>query len=143
MEKYDQVILREIQKNTHMGMEAIDALMPHVKDERLARELAKESMQYGNFYEKAADALEKEQARQYKKLEQKDYMLRSGVWMGLFMDSSTSHMSEMVIQGANRGITDMYKILNHNRKAAEETQKLAKALMDMEEKTIKSLREYL
>ena len=47
MRNQDQVILREIQKNTHMGMEAIDALMPRITEESFARELAKQSMMYG------------------------------------------------------------------------------------------------
>ena len=61
MKNQDQVILREIQKNTHMGLEAIDALMPRVRDEHFARELAKESMMYGNYYEKATNELLKEE----------------------------------------------------------------------------------
>ena len=52
MKNQDQVILHEIQKNTHMGMETIDALMPRIRDEDFAKELAKQSMMYGEFYEK-------------------------------------------------------------------------------------------
>ena len=57
MNNQDQVLLREIQKNAHMGMEAIDALMPRVKKETFAEELAKQSMAYGEYYEKATNSL--------------------------------------------------------------------------------------
>ena len=143
MKNQDQVILREIQKNTHMGLEAIDALMPRVKDESFAKEIARQSMAYGEYYEKATNELLKEEKRLYKDIKGKDIMLRSGIWMQTFMDGSTSHMAEMMIQGANRGITDMYKILNHNRHASGNISSLAKELMDMEEKTITRLRDYL
>ena len=143
MKNQDQVILREIQKNTHMGLEAIDALMPRVRDEHFARELANESMMYGNYYEKATNELLKEENRLYKDVKGKDMMLRMGIWMQTFKDSSTSHMAELMIQGANRGITDMYKILNHNKHANGNISAMANELMDMEEKTITMLRDYL
>ena len=143
MKNQDQVILREIQKNTHMGLEAIDALMPRVKDESFAKEIAKQSMMYGEYYEKATNELLQEDKRLYRDVKGKDMMLRTGIWMQTFMDGSTSHMAEMMIQGANRGITDMYKILNYNKHASGGVCILAKELMDMEEKTIKKLRDYL
>ena len=70
-------------------------------------------------------------------------MLRGGIWMKTFGNHSISHMAEMVIQGANRGITDMYKVLNRNRHATEDIQNIAKELMDMEEKSIGRLKEFL
>ncbi len=143
MKNQDQVILREIQKNTHMGLEAIDALMPRVKDESFAKEIARQSMLYGEYYEKATNELLHEDKRLYRDVKGTNIMLRAGVWMQTFMDSSTSHMAQMMIQGANKGITDMYKILNHNRHASGNVSILAKELMDMEEKTIKKLRNYL
>ncbi len=143
MKNQDQVILREIQKGAHMGMESIDALMPRIKKEEFAKELAKESVDYGSYYEKATNMLLKEDKRLYKDVAGKDIMLRGGIWMSTFMNGSTSHMAEMVIQGANRGITDMYKVLNHNKHASESVMDLAKQMMDMEEKSITRLRDYL
>ncbi len=143
MKNQDQVILREIQKSAHMGMESIDALMPRIKKEEFAKELAKESVDYGGYYEKATNLLLKEDKRLYRDVAGKDIMLRSGIWMSTFMNGSTSHMAEMVIQGANRGLTDMYKVLNHNKHASSDIMALAKDLMDMEEKSIVRLRDYL
>lgn len=143
MKNQEQVVLREIQKNTHMGLEAIDALMPRVKNEKFARELANESVMYGTYYDKATDELAKAEKRLYKNVQGKDRMVRMGVWMQTFMDGSTSHMAEMMIQGANRGITDMYKILNHNKHIGTDISDMAKELMDMEERSIAKLRDYL
>lgn len=143
MRNQEQVVLREIQKNTHMGLEAIDALMSHVKNEKFAKELANESVMYGTFYDKATDELAKAEKRLYKNVQGKDRMVRMGVWMQTFMDGSTSHMAEMMIQGANRGITDMYKILNHNKHIGADISNMAKELMDMEERSIAKLRDYL
>ena len=70
-------------------------------------------------------------------------MLRGSIWVKTFMNQSTSHMAEMVIQGVNRGVTDMHKVLNHNKYANVSVKELAKEWMDMEEKHITRLREYL
>lgn len=143
MKNQDQVILREIQKNAHMGLEAIDALMPRVKKEEFARELAEQSILYGEYYEKATNRLLEEKDRLYKDIKGKDRMLRSGVWVQTFMDGSVSHMAELMIQGANRGITDMHKVLNHNKHASGSVSALARELMDKEEKAIARLRDFL
>lgn len=143
MKNQEQVVLREIQKNTHMGLEAIEALFSRVKQENFAKELAKEAMLYGDYYERATEELQKARKRLYKDVKGTDIMLRMGIWMQTFKDGSTSHMAEMMIQGANRGLTDMYKVLNHNTHVSKEVSALAKELMDMEEKTITTLRGYL
>ena len=143
MNNQDQVVLREIQKNAHMGMEAIDALMPRVKKETFAEELAKQSMAYGEYYEKATNSLIDAEKRLYKDATGKNMMLRGSIWVKTFMNQSTSHMAEMVIQGVNRGVTDMHKVLNRNKYANVSVKELAKEWMDMEEKHITRLREYL
>ena len=143
MKNQDQAILHEIQKNTHMGLEAIDAMMPRVKDEVFAKELAGQSVKYGEYYEKASDRLSLESDRLYKDVKGKDLVLRSSIWMQTFMDGSSGHMADMMIQGVNRGITDLQKVLNHNRHASNEIIRLASDVMDMEQQAIGRLREYL
>lgn len=143
MKMQDQIILREIVKNSRMGMEAIDALMPYVKKEQFAREISRQAMDYGAYYEKAANKLSQVDKHIYKSSLGKSNMLRSGIWMQTFMDSSTSHLAEMMIQGANRGITEMYKALHRNIYCSTDVRALAKELMDMEEKSINKLRDYL
>ena len=143
MNNQDQVVLREIQKNTHMGMEAIDALMPRVKKEEFARELANQSMMYGEYYEKASNKLKEEENRLYKDVSGKNMMLRGGIWIKTFMNQSTGHMAELVIHSTNRGIMDMYKSLKYNKYANVSTKELAKELMEMQEMSISKMKEYL
>ena len=143
MHNQDQVVLREIQKNTHMAMEVIDALMPRVKQEEFARELAKQSMTYGKYYEKATNGLKEAKDRLYKDTAGKNVLLRGSIWVQTFMNQSTSHMAEMMIQGANRGITDIVKALNHNKYANAGIKELAMEVMDMEEQYINRMKGYL
>lgn len=143
MKKQDQVILREIQKGANTGMLAIDALMPRVKDKHMIKELSKQSMMYGDYLDRATARLMDSDNRYYKDKNSKKIMMRSGIKMRTMMDNSSSHIAELMIQGANRGLTDMYKVMNHNKEATEDIAKFAKEMMDMEEKSITTLRDYL
>ena len=59
------------------------------------------------------------------------------------LNDSTSHIAELMIKGNNRGLTDMWKIMNHHKNAGKESVEVAKELMDFEEKCIQSLKVYL
>ena len=63
--------------------------------------------------------------------------------MGTMLNVSTSHLAELMIQGSNRGLTNMYKAVKHNTLAQEKSVELAKELMDFEEKTIEEMKQYL
>ncbi len=143
MKKEDQVILREIQKGANTGMLAIDAIMTNVKDKNMLRELSKQSMMYEDFYERATDQLKSDNERYYKDKNSKKIMMRSGIIMRTMMDHSNSHVAELMIKGANMGLTDMYKVMNHNKSASKNIYELGKDMMDMEEKSITALRDYL
>ena len=59
------------------------------------------------------------------------------------MNSTTSHLAEMMIRGSNMGMTSLWKVMNHTPEAGEKTVSLAKELMDFEENNIKELKKYL
>lgn len=143
MKKQDEVILREIQKGANTGLLAIDAIMTNVKDKNMLRELSKQSMMYSDFYERATGRLESDKERSYKNTDSKKIMMRTGIIMRTMMDHSNSHVAELMIKGTNMGLTDMYKVMNHNKNASKNIHDLAKDMMDMEEKCITTLRDYL
>ncbi len=59
------------------------------------------------------------------------------------LNTSTSHLAEMMIQGSNRGLTSMYKTVKHNALAMDRSVELAKELMDFEEKSIEQMKDFL
>lgn len=143
MKKQDEVILREIQKGANTGILAIDAIMTNVKDKKMLRELSKQSSMYSDFYDRATAQLERNDERFYKNKDSKKIMMRSGIIMRTMMDHTNSHVAELMIKGANMGLTEMYKVVNHNKDASKHIYDLAKDMMDMEEKSITTLRDYL
>lgn len=143
MKKQDKEILREVQKNANTGLLAIDAIMTNVSNKDMLRELSKQSTMYGDFYDRATNQLEKVNERFYKNKDSKKIMMRSGIVMRTMMDHSNSHVAELMIKGTNMGLLDMYKVMNHNKGASQNVHDLAKDMMDMEEKCITTLRDYL
>lgn len=132
-----------MQKNAEMGLKAIDMISDKVHDAEMARQLMKQGVKYSEFRSRAVDKLLEEKADPYRGTYMQDIMLATGIHSNTMFNTSTSHIAEMVIQGSNRGLTDMWKTLNHNKQAEKQTVEFAKELMDFEEKNIGRLKSYL
>ena len=136
MQKQDLAIYRSVQKNAEMGLKAIDMISDKVYDAELARQLTRQGAKYSEIRSRAVDKLLEEKADPYRGTYMQDIMLATGIHSNTMFNTSTSHIAEMVIQGSNRGLTDMWKTLNHNKQAEKQTVEFAKELMDFEEKNM-------
>lgn len=143
MKSDDVGVLQEVQKNTKMAMKAIDALSGKIYDDALSVQVTRESMKYAEIYNKATDRLLAGKAASYRDNGFQDMMLKGSVSANTMLNTSTSHIAEMLIQGANRGLTSMWKSINHNERAGDVSMEIAKELMDFEEKNIERLKQYL
>lgn len=143
MKKDDQEILKEVQKNTGMAVKAISTISEKVCDDFMKHEIAKEKRKYSDIYQKAEDRLMQEQAEGYHESVMENMMLKSAINMNTMLNCSTSKIAELMIQGSNRGITSMWKSMNHHSDATNTSMEVAKELMDLEEKCIERLKRYL
>ena len=136
-------VYREIQRNTDMAMKAIDTIAPKVYDDTLALQISRQSIQYSELYNQASRKLLAAKAGHYQGSALTDVLLKTGIHYNTLLNTSTGHLAEMMIKGSNNGILEMEKVLKHNDRAGEESTALAKQLIDLEEKNIKRLKEYL
>lgn len=143
MKKDDAEILRNIQKNTEMAMKAINTINEKVMDDGLAVQLSKQALKYSEIHNKALDKILEGKAEPHHTNNISQMMLVGGIHSNTLFDTSTSHIAEMMIQGSNRGITDMCKALNHHERAEDTSLEIAKELMDFEEKNIERLKKFL
>ena len=143
MKSDDAKVLREVQRNTKMAMKAIDTITDRVYDDDLSMHITRESMKYAELYNKATDRLLNGRAACYRENGIQDMMLKGGVRANTMLNTSTSHIAELLIQGSNRGLTSMWKAINHNENAGNVSMEIAKELMDFEEKNIEKLKQYL
>ena len=143
MKSDDVKILQEVQKNTKMAIKAIDTISEKIYDDDLSMHVTRESMRYADIYNKATDRLLNGKAASYRETGYLDMMLKGGVRANTMLNTSTSHIAELMIQGSNRGLTSMWKAVNHYENAGNISMEIAKELMDFEEKNIERLKKYL
>jgi hypothetical protein len=70
----------------------------------------------------------------------KKAMSRMGIRMNTAIDHTSSHFAEMVIQGSTMGITDLQSVLNSNRDASDNTQRLCSSLIHREQNNINRMK---
>lgn len=136
-------IYRDIQKNTEMAIKAIDTLNDKVYEDDFALQISRQSLKYSDIRSRAMDKLLAARAEPVHTNYMADFMLKSAIHMNTLLNTSTSHLAELMIQGSNRGITDMCKSLNHNATGDSMAMELARELMDFEEKNIEVMKRYL
>nr|WP_277935347.1 hypothetical protein [Parablautia muri] len=126
-----------------MAIKAIDTISEKVYDDDLSMHITRESMRYADLYNKATDRLLNGKAASFRETGFQDMMLKGSVRANTLLNTSTSHIAELMIQGSNRGLTSMWKAVNHHENAGNISMEVAKELMDFEEKNIERLKQYL
>lgn len=143
MKHDDEMVLREIQKSTQIGMTAIDAILDKIGNDEFSITLSRQSLHYADIHNRALDKILQQDGEGYRGNQISEMVLRGSIHANTAFNISTEHLAEMMIQESNRGITSMWKSLKHNSLAEHDTVELAKELMDFEEKSIERLKEYL
>ncbi len=143
MNKDDIAILKSIQKNTEMAMKAIDTIEPKVHEKDLSLLLTKTSQQYADLHQKAVTTLIEGKVEPEKTSGLEQLMLVGGITSNTLLNTSTSHIAELMIKGSNMGITDLNKTLNHNTNGDKVSMSLAEELMKMEQKNLEAYKKYL
>ena len=136
-------VLKEIQKNTETAMKAIDTISTKVYDDGIALQLSRQALKYSDIHNRAVDRLLQEKAMPSPNNNVQDMILVSGIHMNSLLDTSTSHMAELMIQNIHHGLADMWKTMNHHQDAGNTSQEIARELMDFDEKSIEILKKYL
>lgn len=137
-------LLDAVYKNVKMGSDSIIDLMPKVSDQNMRDELTHQLEKYGAFAKEIKDALLSigEEAKEegfFAKLGTK-----MGVTMNTMVDATSSHIAEMMIQGATMGVTDATKALREYENAcSEDAMALAKRVIKFEEDSIEKLKAFL
>lgn len=143
MKKDDILLLREIQKNTEMGLQALELVSGKVYDDSFALQLVRESFKYGELHDRAKAELIKGKHRPEPVNKVNRLMLAASIQGNTLWDASTSHLAEMMIRGSSMGLSSLWKSLNHNTEAEGTSLELARELMDFEESNIRELKKYL
>ncbi len=143
MKKDDAQVLQEIQKNTSMALKAIQTVSEYVHDASLSRELHGQSRILQNIRNRAVDQLLEGGEDIHQNSIMSEMLLSSSIHMNTLINTSTSRIAEVMINGNQRGLTSMWRALNHHAAAGKETVELAKELTDFEASCVEQMRCYL
>lgn len=143
MNRDDHKILKDVQKNTDMSLSAIETMSEKISNDELLHEISRQRILYSNIYNKASGRLHSERAEGYRKSAVEDVMLKGAIHINTLTNCSTSKIAELLIQGNNKALTNMWKSVNNNKESSQMSMEVAKELMDFEEKCIGKLKKFL
>ena len=135
----------EIYKNTKMGADAIINLLPSVKDDGIRSAMTRQLDGYEKYAARAAKHLEGAGVTPKEENWFARLSARIGMAFNTMLDSTGSHIAEMMVEGSNMGITDMTRLLNHHESKgnAEEAVRLAHEVVAFEQHNLEVMKRYL
>ncbi len=138
----NEKFLQELYKNTTMGADSIIDLIDKASDPEMRAEMTSELKRYKQFQQQAAELL----AQHGLKPEEPSLPAKAGAKLGMafntMLDTTTSHIAEMMINGATMGIINIEKQFN-SADAMPETRALAEDVLKFEKSTAENLTRFL
>ena len=143
--KRDVEVLEDLYKNEKMGSDSILKVMPKASNEKFRAALTCQLSGYERFSEKAKEMLSE---RGYKAKEENPMTklwASIGVAMNTMVDSSDSHLAQMVVEGSTMGVTDTLKLLreSENSGVTEKTLKMMRDIISFEEKNVEIMKGFI
>ncbi len=138
----NETLLNELYKNVTMGKDSLINLMDKASDDEMRAEMTREMERYEEYANRASALL----AERGLKPEEPGMMAKAGSKIGMafntMLDTTTSHIAEMMINGATMGIINIEKQFNENEPTGE-ARRLAEEILDFEKSTADNLARFL
>lgn len=139
------VLLNELYQNLKMGADAIVNILPKVRDADLKQELTAQLNRYEEFAKEIGDQITEEGGTPKEEGMMAKLSAKAGMAMNTMMDSSSSHIAQMMIEGATMGITENTKLIRQyeNKTCSEKALSLAKQSVRFMEDSVERMKRYL
>lgn len=135
-------VLDELNKGACMGQDAISFILDKVENPKLKKVLDEQYQKYQTITDRISKIYPE---YSNKEPHETSAMNKAMTWYGIeirtLMDSSTSKITELLLQGTNMGIIEGRKLLNH--KGNKEVHKLIQEYVDMQEECVEKLKSFL
>lgn len=143
MKSQEANIYRGIQKNTEEAIKALDTLGDKVHDKGLALQISRQSLQYSQLHNEVMKQLVEADAEPYRGSYFLDMKVKAGLHYHTLLNTSTAHIAELLIRESQGKMLEMEKVLHHNQNGGVGAWTLAKSFLDMEERNVRCLKDYL
>lgn len=136
-------ILKEISKDSKMGMDSINMVGEKVQDEKFQKLLNEQHNEYQNIFDRTQEIL-KQHGETIEDVPTMQKMMGwAGIQMNTMNDKSNSQLSELLIQGNDMGIIKGHKLLNGSNFTTPEIENLLSDFVRLQEKNIDDLKKFL
>lgn len=136
-------ILKEINKNTKMGMDSLTTVIKKAEDQEFKNLLNTQHDEYQNIYDRTQELL----IQNHVEMDDTTPMQKAMSWMGIQFntatDTSNSNLSELLIQGNDMGIVKGTRLLNNYSFMNNEIKNVLSDFVRLQEKNIEDLKKYL
>jgi hypothetical protein len=139
----DLDLLEKTYQNASVGITAIEAVLDKVKDQQFSNDLHKQLRDYQEIADKSKRQLRMNGAKVKEVSIYNKAMMKGNVKMNVMMNSSDSHIAQMVIKGSTMGVTQMTKLLHEKKNADGTSAEIADEFVKKEEKNIEVMKNYL
>lgn len=144
MDNQNLNILDEVNKGATMGMNAISYVSDKVSDDKFKQVLDTEYNKYRDISRRVHHLYSNYSD---KEPHETNAMNKAMTWYGIQMktmtDSTTSKLSELLMQGTNMGIIEGRRLLNQNNNAADDVKNILNDFVVMQEDSVETLKKYL
>lgn len=124
-------------------MKAVDTVSEKIYDDALALQLSRQSLRYSQLRNEAVDRLLSAHLEPARTNMVEELLVAGGIHKDTLLNTSTSHIAELVIQESSRKISRLCQSLHKYENAGEEAVEMAREFMDFEESNIRQLRKFL
>lgn len=140
----DIQLLNDIYKNSQMGRKTLEEITELTEDTKFLEVLQKHRDWYTQLNDEASLLLRSHGEEPKGTGMWDDVSASLMIKVNTLTDRSPSHLAQMLVQGSSMGIVDIQKELNQQENTADPNiLKLAKKLLDGEEKNVETLKKFL
>lgn len=135
-------LLQEVYKNVKMGGDSIVDLLDRVNDDKFRGEMTAELDSYRRYQNEASQRLGERGLKPKELTAMEKLGAKMGMTFNTMLDATTSHLAEMMINGATMGIVDLEKQLNDGGHSPE-AKAFAEDVLNFEKSTVERLGNFL
>ena len=141
----DKTMLDAMYKNVKMGADSIIDILDKAKDKPFREELTAQIERYEEYASKIGKMICDDGNTPKEENLMAKMSAKVGMAMNTMTDSSTSHLAQMVIEGATMGTTELTRLIreHENTNCSESTLRLARDVVKFEEATIETMKKFL
>lgn len=136
-------IYREMVRSTSMGIRAIDNVMRYVENDALGETMKEQKKALEEYCSQAKSELTEKEVSEAEGSKISQTMIKASSAISAMVNSDSSHLSRMLIEGYEMGIVSLQKCINEMQNKQKEVPAAAKELIKFYDKSIKTLRTYL